>query len=134
MWAIRRSRFLVVLRAAIFSGPRTSLEPPVIYELKVYVPHQGKEAALRSRFIERTLPIFEKSGISVVAMLAPVARPDELWYITRFHNDEMRLEAWANFQSNPEWKAIKAESETDGPLLESQTTTVLNSLDDAFLI
>jgi hypothetical protein len=106
----------------------------MIYELKVYVPHKGKEAALRRRFIERTLPIFEKSGISVVAMLEPVARPDELWYITRFHNDEMRLAAWAKFQANAEWQAIKAASETDGPLLESQTTTVLNSLDDAFLI
>lgn len=106
----------------------------MIYELKAYTPHKGKEAALRQRFLEKTLPIFEKHGIVVTALFSPAEAPAQLWYITRFQNNESRLAAWAGFQADTEWQAIKKESEADGPLLETQTTTVLNSLDDAFAI
>lgn len=104
----------------------------MIYELKAYTPHKGKEAALKERFLEKTLPIFEKHGIVVTALFSPVESPSQLWYITRFHNDESRVAAWASFQADAEWQAIKKETEANGPLLATQSTTVLNSLDEAF--
>jgi hypothetical protein len=104
----------------------------MIYELKAYTPHKGKEAALRARFLEKTLPIFEKHGIVVTALFTPADAPAQLWYMTRFQNDQSRRAAWAAFQADAEWQAVKKETEADGPLLEAQTTTVLNSLDDAF--
>jgi hypothetical protein len=82
--------------------------------------------------MEKMLPIFEKHGIVVTALFAPADAPDQLWYMTRFQNEQSRVAAWAGFQADAEWQAIRKEIEADGPVLDSQTTTVLNSLDDAF--
>jgi hypothetical protein len=106
----------------------------MIYELKVYSPNQGKETALRRRFLEKTLPLFERHGIAVAALFAPVDVPSQLWYITRFANEEARLAAWAHFQADPEWLAIKQATDADGPLMESQRTTVLTALDGALAL
>jgi hypothetical protein len=106
----------------------------MIYELKVYSPHKGKELALRQRFLDKTLPMFEKHGIVVAALFSPVDTPNQLWYITRFLDDKTRLAAWAGLQADAEWQEIKKETEADGPLMESQTTTVLTALEGAFAL
>jgi hypothetical protein len=105
----------------------------MIYELKAYVPHAGKEAAMRARFLDKTLPLFARHGITVSAVLEPQDKPRELWYVTRFDDEAARKSAWAAFMADPDWAAAKKASETDGPLMESQSTTVFNAVDGALL-
>jgi hypothetical protein len=108
----------------------------MIYEIRVYTPHDGKAEALRQRFLQHTLRLFDRAGIEVVEVLAPASSPgmspgpagDDLWYITRFADEAARTAAWDAFKADPEWPRIKAATETDGPLLKAQTVTVLTAL------
>ena len=100
----------------------------MFYEMRVYTPHDGKAAALRERFLTRTMPIFERLGIEVVNVFAPAERPDELWYISKFADEATRNRCWDDFKNDAEWQQVKSASETDGPLLKAQTITVLTSL------
>ncbi|MDR7093223.1 NIPSNAP family protein [Hydrogenophaga laconesensis] len=97
----------------------------MIYELKQYTPHAGKSVALRERFVKSTMPIFSRVGVKVVAVFTPDESAGELWYITAFESAAARDAAWEAFSSDTEWKAVKAASETDGPLLASQKSTSL---------
>jgi len=46
--------------------------------------------------------------------------------MTRFANKDAHKKAWASFAADPEWVAVKAASETDGPLLKNQIVSVLS--------
>jgi hypothetical protein len=37
------------------------------------------------------------------------------------------VSAWAAFGANPEWRAIKAKTEENGPLLKTQTVQILTT-------
>jgi hypothetical protein len=98
----------------------------MIYELKKYVPAAGKSAALKDRFAKATMPIFARLGINLEHVFESPSEPEALYYITRFETTEQRDAAWKAFGADAEWKAAKAASETDGPLLGSQTSVELH--------
>ena len=56
---------------------------------------------------------------------APV-EDGRLTYVTRFPDEAARKQAWASFGVDPEWAAVKAASETKGPLLKNQVVSVLS--------
>ncbi|MBO9354865.1 NIPSNAP family protein [Bordetella petrii] len=97
----------------------------MIYELKKYTANPGKAEALRERFAACTMPIFKRLGIEVVHCWTEPGAPNDFYYVTRFPSAEARDAALKAFGADPEWKAAKAASETDGPLLGSQTTVAL---------
>lgn len=96
------------------------------YELKKYIPHPGQGPALKRRFAEVTMPLFARFGIELLHCFEDPAEPEALYYLTRFDTIEQRDAAMAAFLASPEWKAAKAASEVDGPLLASQTTLALH--------
>ncbi|SAI60976.1 NIPSNAP [Bordetella trematum] len=100
----------------------------MLYELKQYLAHPGQAEALRERFMQVTLPIFKRLGIKVIAIYAPLDRPEELHYITAFADQAQRQAAWAAFAEDPQWRNAKAASERQGPLLASQTAEVMQAL------
>lgn len=97
----------------------------MIYELKKYVPNGGKSQALKQRFEDVTLPIFARVGVKVEYVFENPAEPEALYYMTSFADAAARDAAWKAFGADPEWKAAKAASEVDGPLLGSQSSTDL---------
>lgn len=97
-----------------------------VYELRRYVAVAGKEQALRRRFEEGTLALFDALGIRVVDFWQTVSSPVELWYLLEWPDEEAMREGWSAFRENPEWRALKAESEANGPLVASITSTVLS--------
>lgn len=97
----------------------------MIYELKRYVAHDGKAEALQRRFAEQTIPIFRRIGIDVVQCWTAPDEPGVFYYMVRFPDQAASDKAWAAFAADAEWKAAKAASETDGPLLASQSTVRL---------
>ena len=52
--------------------------------------------------------------------------PTRLTYLTQFNSEDDRSKAWAAFGADPEWRAVKAASEVNGPLLKNQTVSVLS--------
>jgi hypothetical protein len=102
----------------------------MIYEIRVYESVAGKAEALRERFKTEVIPRMRRHEIDLVgafvAASAASADDGKLTYMTRFANEEARQKAWASFGADPEWKAVKAASEANGPLMQSQTVTVLS--------
>ena len=97
----------------------------MIHEFKTYRAAPGKIAALIKRFEQTTMPIFARLGIEVLHCWTSAAEPDAFFYMVRFASAEAGKDAWAAFGADAEWKAAKAASETEGPLLASQTTVYL---------
>lgn len=101
----------------------------MIYDLRIYTPHEGKSEALRRRFVDQVLPIFARLGIEVVERLDPIGGSGAFWYLTRFVDEQARDTAWVAFKNDPEWLAIKAASEASGPLLKEQQMRLFTHLD-----
>lgn len=99
----------------------------MIHELKRYVAHEGKFEALLHRFATTTLPIFRRVGIEVTQCWTAPAEPGVFYYLVRFESAAQAESCWAAFGADAEWKAAKAASEKDGPLLASQSTVRLAS-------
>ena len=97
----------------------------MIHELKRYVAHEGKTEAMQRRFAEVSMPIFKRLGIDVVQCWTAPAEPGVFYYLVRFDDEAASERAWAAFGADAQWKAAKAASEKDGPLLASQSTVRL---------
>lgn len=96
----------------------------MIYEIRVYEHAEGRAEAVRVRFEKEVAPRFAKHGIELLGAFTD-RDTGRLTYITRFADDEARQRGWASFSADPEWKAIKAASETDGPLVVGQHISIM---------
>jgi hypothetical protein len=99
----------------------------LIYEIRVYEAAEGKADAMRRRFCDNVATqFFPRHGIELVGVFAATVEDGRLTYMTRFVDEAARKKAWASFAADPEWAAVKAASETDGPLLKNQSVSVLS--------
>lgn len=102
----------------------------MLYEIRVYTASEGKAEAMRRRFLTEVVPRMPRHGIELVGVFtAPQDGGKEdgrLTYITRFADEAARAAGWASFGGDAEWKAVKAATEVDGPLLASQSVSVLS--------
>jgi heme-degrading monooxygenase HmoA len=97
----------------------------MIYELREYVATPGAAEALHARFADHTLGLFEKHGLEVLGVWTDPADADRIVYLLRFADEQARDQAWAAFKGDPNWQAVKAASETAGPLLAEQHSRTL---------
>jgi NIPSNAP len=98
----------------------------VIYEIRVYEAADGKAEAMKARFRNEVVKRFPTHGIELLGAFEPAGEPSRLTYLTRFKSEDDRSKAWAAFGADPDWCAVKAATEVDGPLLKSQTVSVLS--------
>ena len=97
----------------------------MIYEYRVYTAAPGKMDALHRRFADHTLRIFEGHGIKVIGFWVPEGNEDDvLNYLLAFDSVDRMKELWAEFGADPEWKAVREESERDGGLVDKVESTV----------
>lgn len=101
----------------------------MIYELRKYVAVAGKEEELRERFVNGTLDLFKRLGILVVEFWQHTASAGELWYLVEWSSETDMATAWEAFRRNDEWLALKAATETNGPLTVSITSIPLSRVD-----
>ncbi|MGH3170524.1 MAG: NIPSNAP family protein, partial [Trebonia sp.] len=97
----------------------------VIYELREYVAHAEMAEKLHRRFADHTFELFRRHGLTLVHFWTDPARPERIVYLLVFDSQEQRDTAWAAFQADPDWKAVKAASEADGPVLASSSSSLL---------
>ena len=99
----------------------------MIYEIRIYEAAEGRADAMRRRFRDNVATkFFPRHGIELVGAFTAPAEDGRLTYMTRFVDEDLRKKAWASFAADPEWAALKAATETDGPLLKNQTVSVLS--------
>jgi hypothetical protein len=114
-------------RRRVLSSCRQKWERVLIYEIRVYEAAEGRADAMRRRFRDHVVTqFFPRHGIELLGVFTAPVEDGRLTYMTRFADEDARKKAWAAFAADPEWAAVKAASETEGPLLKSQTVSVLS--------
>lgn len=91
-----------------------------VYELRTYTAAEGKLEALKARFRDHTITIFKKHGIESIGYWVPQdgdRSKNTLIYIVAHASREAATKNWADFQADPEWKKVAAESEANGKLV-----------------
>ena len=103
-----------------------------VYELRTYHLNEGKLPLILNRFRTKETELFERHGMHPVAYWTPVDEPlagRTLIYIVRHRNRGAAAESWKAFGADPEWVALKAESEKDGAFVKLHESTFLKLTD-----
>ena len=90
-----------------------------VYELRLYRVNEGKMDALIARFGDHTDAIFKRHNMKSIGFWRPQDEPysqNLFVYILEHPSREEARKNWAEFQADPEWKKVKADSETNGAL------------------
>ena len=92
-----------------------------VYELRMYHLYQGKTEALQARFRDHTDAIFKRHNMKSIGYWVsedPPSSQSLFVYILEHPSRQEAEKNWASFQADPEWKKVKADSETEGPLAD----------------
>ena len=99
----------------------------MIYELRIYRAVPGRLQALISRFQNHTVRIWGKHDIRQAGFWTTlVGESDQrLIYMLIWNSMAQREDRWEKFRQDPEWIAIRTESEKDGPIVQSISNELL---------
>ena len=103
-----------------------------VYELRTYTAPEGKLADLHTRFRDHTVRIFNKHGMKSVIYLAPQDAPDSqntLIYVLEHPSREAAKKAWADFQADPEWVKVAADSQVNGRIVSKVVSVFADPTD-----
>ena len=103
-----------------------------VYELRIYHLNEGKQALIVDRFRGKERPLLARHGMEAVAFWVPTDEPlagRTFVYILRHKNRAQADANWAAFRADPEWVALKAETEKDGPFVKQYDLTFLKLTD-----
>jgi len=103
-----------------------------VYELRVYHPNEGKLPELLRRFRDHTMKLFEKHGMNNVAYWTATDDPQKgnlLVYMLAHPSREAADVNWKAFRADPEWIAVRDQSEVNGKLVEKIESTFLSLTD-----
>ena len=104
----------------------------VVYELRVYHANEGKLEALKARFRDHTITIFNRHGMKSVAYWVPADEPlksKTLIYILQHPSREAATANWKSFRDDPEWVKVSTASEVNGKLVEKVDSTFMTLAD-----
>ena len=114
----------VLVSAGFAVGRVSQTAPGHIYELRIYTPNDGKLDAVNARFRDHTRAIFDRHHMKSVGYWLPTEGPDKAGtfagtfvYILEHPSREAAAKNWAEFNADPEWQKVKAESEVNGKLV-----------------
>ncbi len=122
--------------AAQGGGADGGIGPETVYELRVYHLNPGMQPKILERFRGAETAIFKRCGMQPVAYWTAIDGPallpgggGTLIYILRHHSRAAADASWAKFRADPEWVALKTESEKDGAFVVSQEQTFMKLTD-----
>lgn len=93
----------------------------MIYEIRVYRCVPGRLPALLNRFENITLKLWEKHGIRQAGFWTTLVGEsnNDLTYMLAWESLAEREKKWAAFSTDPEWISKRAETEKDGPIVQT---------------
>ena len=91
----------------------------MIHELRIYRTLPGRMPNLLARFQNHTLRIWERHGIRQAGFWTTLVGESsyDLTYLLAWESLAEREAKWAAFVADPEWLAVRAESEKDGQIV-----------------
>ena len=103
-----------------------------VFEMRTYTAPDGKLPNLQARFRDHTIRIFNKHNMKSVGYWIPQdapAKDNTLVYIISHDSREAAKKSWADFQADPEWKKVSAESQVDGPIVSKVVSVFMDATD-----
>ena len=103
-----------------------------VYELRTYTAPEGKLGDLHARFRNHTMRIFDKHGMKSVAYFSPQDAPlsqNTLIYVLEHPSRDEAKKHWAEFQADPEWQKVSAESQKDGRIVSKVDSVFMTATD-----
>lgn len=130
---------LLIFAAGVTTGhfwPSTSVVSAQgagrVFELRTYTTPEGKLATLQARFRDHTMRIFDKHGMKSIGYWIPQDAPNAsntLIYILEHPSRDAAKKAWADFQADPEWVKVSAESQKDGRIVSKVESVFMDATD-----
>ena len=125
--------FGIVVGIAVDRGPAVHAQNSTkVFELRTYTAPEGKLPNLQARFRDHTIRIFNKHGMKSVGYWVPQDAPTKdntLVYIISHDSREQARKNWADFQADPEWKKVSAESQVDGRIVSNVVSVFMDATD-----
>jgi len=103
---------------SVLNTTTESTTPQHVYELRMYHVNEGKLEALKARFGDHTDALFKRHNMKSIGYWVPEDSPNLFVYVLEHPSREAARKNWAEFQADPEWKKVKADSEITGPLVD----------------
>ena len=103
-----------------------------VYELRMYSAGEGKLDALNARFRDNTIRIFNRHHMKSIGYWVPTEGEkagNTLIYILEHPSRDDARKNWAEFNADPEWQKVKAESEANGKLVLKVDSTFMAPTD-----
>jgi NIPSNAP len=103
-----------------------------VFELRTYTAPEGKLGELQARFRNHTVRIFNKHAMTSVGYFVPEDAPNSqntLIYILAHPSREAAKKNWADFQADPEWVKVAAESQVNGRIVTKVESVFMDPLD-----
>lgn len=122
---------IALVSAGVVAGRAMQPTPSHVYELRIYTPADGKLDALNARFRDHTRAIFDRHHMKSVGYWLPTegASAGKFVYILEHASVEEAKKNWADFNTDPEWVKVKAESEANGRLVTNVDRTFMTPTD-----
>ena len=99
----------------------------MIYEMRVYRCLPGRLPALLKRNEADVPKIWEKHGIRQAGFWTTIVGPSnhELVYLIQWESLAEREAKWQAFVTDPEWLKVRAETESNGPIVANVANAIL---------
>lgn len=123
---------IVLILSGFAVGRASQPAPAHIYELRTYTAADGKLDSVVARFRDNTIRIFNRHHMKSVGYWLPTEGDKAgktLIYILEHANHEDALKNWAEFNTDPEWQKVKAESEKDGKIVTNAERVFMSATD-----
>jgi len=130
---------VIAVGAAVFASGfiagnvvRAQSDGKRVFELRTYTAPEGKLGDLHKRFRDHTMRIFKKHGMESVGYWQPQDPPDSqntLIYIISHQSREQAKKNWADFQADPEWQKVSAESQVNGRIVSKVVSVFMDPTD-----
>jgi hypothetical protein len=103
-----------------------------VFELRTYTTFEGKLDALKARFRDHTITIFNRHGMTSIGYWVPTdpeKSKNTLIYIIAHPSMDEAKKHWAEFRDDPEWKKVSADSEKDGKIVSHVDSVYMTPTD-----
>lgn len=103
-----------------------------VYELRTYTCNEGKLEALKARFRDHTIEIFNRHHMESIGYWVPQdgeKSKTTLIYILAHPSREEAAKNWKEFSADPEWKKVSADSELNGKIVNHVESVFMDATD-----
>lgn len=103
-----------------------------VFEMRTYTTLDGRLDALKARFRDHTIKLFEKHGMTNIGYWVPQDEPrskNTLIYILAHKNRDAAKKSWDAFRTDPEWVKVRDASEASGKIVDKIDSVFMSPTD-----